>query len=90
VHLVQLYSTRKVCHKMSKTSKLVASGILVIVVVALGTCSIIQANALFKPPPPHQKEKQIKHCKEIKASMAPDELANSAQWKNNNCESLLK
>jgi hypothetical protein len=75
---------------MSTTSKLIVSGILVILVVALGTHSIIQANALFKRPPPHQIEEQIRHCKEIKASMAPDELANSAQWKNNNCESLLK
>jgi hypothetical protein len=68
---------------MSITSKLIVSGILVILVVTLGTYSITQANALTK-------EEQIKLCDGIKASMAPDELANSAQWKNNNCESLLK
>jgi hypothetical protein len=75
---------------MSTTSKLVVSGILVILVVALGTYSIIQANALFKPPPQNQKEEQIRHCKELKATMAEDELANSAQWKSMHCESLLK
>jgi hypothetical protein len=36
---------------MSTTSKLEVSVILVILVLALGTYSIIQANALFKPPP---------------------------------------
>jgi hypothetical protein len=45
---------------------------------------------LFKPPPHNQKEEKIKLCKQIMASMAPDELANSAQWKNNNCEALLR
>ncbi|MGC2574672.1 MAG: hypothetical protein WA364_24425 [Candidatus Nitrosopolaris sp.] len=72
---------------MNTTSKLVVIGILVILVVALGTYGIIQANALLKP---YNQEEQIKHCNEIKASMAPDELANSAQWKNMHCESLLK
>jgi hypothetical protein len=72
---------------MNTTSKLIVSGILVILVVALGTYGVVQANALLKP---YNQEEQIKHCKEIKTSMAPDELANSAQWKNNNCESLLK
>ena len=75
---------------MSTTSKLEVSGILVILVLALGTYSIIQANALFKPPPHNKKVEQIRHCNVLKATMAEDELANSAQWKSMHCESLLK
>jgi hypothetical protein len=80
---------------MSTTSKLVVSRILVILVVALSTYNIIQANGQGFPleyfNPHNQKLEQIcKHCKELKATMAEDELANSAQWKSMHCESLLK
>jgi hypothetical protein len=74
--------------------------ILVILALGLGSYSIVHAFSLsvnsWKPKTGafalfyslHKDE--IQHCKGIQASMAPDELANSAQWKSNDCETLLK
>jgi len=68
---------------MSTTSKLIVSGIVAILIVALGTTSIIQANA-------QTKEEQIRKCNEIKASLEAEgehSLINSLnkEWKDMHC-----
>ena len=64
---------------MSTTSKLIVSGILAILIVALGTTSIIQANAQTPT------KEQIEKCKEIKASSGFSLLHPPAEWKDSGC-----
>jgi hypothetical protein len=79
---------------MSTTSKLVVSGILAILVVALssGSYSIIQVNAQGSGAQQEQESQtalQKQDCMQLKGKMANDEAA-AAQYKSKDCESLLK
>jgi len=71
---------------MSTTSKLIVSGIVAILIVALGTTSIIQANA-------QTKEEQIKKCNEIKTSLEAEGehsaiVSLNKEWKDMHCNFL--
>lgn len=75
---------------MSTPSKLVLGVILAMLVVALGSYSIIQVKAQngAGEEEKSQKAMQTAHCKELKEKMATDASA-AAQYKSKDCEGLL-
>ena len=77
---------------MSTTSKMIVSGILAILVVAIssGSYSINQVNAQsMQEEEESQRSLQIQDCQQLKDKMADDPAA-AEQYKSKDCEGLLK
>jgi hypothetical protein len=75
---------------MNTTSKMMVSGILVILVVAVGSYSIIQVNAQSgaQKEEEDQRQLQIQDCNQLKDKMANDAQA-AEQYKSKDCAGLL-